>query len=142
MSKRPLIQVAAVAVGAVFLLVGIASFVPGLTSDYHQMSAAGRLSHAKLLGFFEVSALHNAVHLLFGVVGVMLVRTPVSARCYLVGGGAIYLILWVYGLLIDQGSAANFVPVNTADNWLHLLLGVGMLAVGMLLGRRVAISAP
>jgi hypothetical protein len=43
----------------------------------------------------------------------------------------IYLVLWLYGLLIDHGSDANFVPVNTADNWLHLGLGVGMIALGL-----------
>jgi hypothetical protein len=32
---------------------------------------------------------------------------------------------------------ANFVPVNTADNWLHLALGVGMIALGVLVGRQV-----
>ena len=43
--------------------------------------------------------------------------------------------LWLDGLLIDRGSDANFVPVNTADNWLHLVLGVGMIALGLLTGR-------
>jgi len=33
-------------------------------------------------------------------------------------------------------SSANFVPLNAADNWLHLGLGIGMIALGMLLGRR------
>ena len=55
---------------------------------------------------------------------------------FLIGGGVIYLLLWIYGLLIDQDSAANFVPLNAADNWLHLLLAVGLIAAGLLLGRR------
>jgi hypothetical protein len=79
--------------------------------------------------------LHNIVHLLFGVAGLALARTPGGARAFLVGGGLIYLVLWLYGLLIDLDSAANFVPLNTADNWLHLVLGVGMLALGLALGR-------
>ncbi|WP_442785374.1 DUF4383 domain-containing protein [Amycolatopsis sp. H20-H5] len=37
----------------------------------------------------------------------------------LLGCGAMYLLLWIYGLVIDHGSARNFVPVNTADNWQH-----------------------
>jgi hypothetical protein len=44
-------------------------------------------------------------------------------------------VLWLYGLLVGQDSSANFVPVNSADDWLHLILGVGMLALGLLLGR-------
>jgi hypothetical protein len=49
-------------------------------------------------------------------------------------------VLWLYGLLIDHGSDANFVPVNTADNWLHLGLGVGMIALGLLTARAGARS--
>jgi hypothetical protein len=40
------------------------------------------------------------------------------------------LVLFIYGMVIDQHSAANFVPVNTADNWLHLALAIGMIALG------------
>jgi len=43
--------------------------------------------------------------------------------------------VWIYGLLIDQHSMANFIPVNTPDNWLHFVLGVGMIALGVLLPR-------
>jgi Domain of unknown function (DUF4383) len=130
------VQRAAQAVGAVFLLVGILGFVPGITSDYDQMAFASHDSEAKLLGIFQVSILHNIVHLLFGVAGLAMARTAKSARTYLVGGGAIYLVLWLYGLLIDKESSANFVPVNAADDWLHLVLGLGMIALGILLTRR------
>jgi hypothetical protein len=102
------------------------------------MSFAGHHSEAKLLGIFQVSILHNIVHLLFGAAGLAMARTVSGARTYLIGGGAIYLVLWLYGLVIDQNSAANFVPVNGADNWLHLLLGVGMIALGLLTTRRTA----
>jgi Domain of unknown function (DUF4383) len=44
-------------------------------------------------------------------------------------------VLWLYGLLIDHGSAANFVPVNGPDNWLHLVLALAMIALGVLLTR-------
>jgi hypothetical protein len=83
-----------------------------------------------------VSILHNIVHLLFGVAGLALARSWDGARAYLLGGGAIYLVLWVYGLVVDHDSSANFVPLNDADNWLHLLLGLGMVALGLLLGMR------
>jgi hypothetical protein len=85
---------------------------------------------------FMVSVLHNIVHLLFGIVGIALSRSAASARLYLIVGGVIYLVLWIYGLVIDMKSAANFVPLNTADNWLHLVLGVGMIALGFALGER------
>ena len=63
-------QWASLAVGATFLLVGILGFIPGITTDYDTMAFAGPDSDAKLLGIFEVSILHNIVHLLYGVVGI------------------------------------------------------------------------
>ncbi|MEV7043423.1 DUF4383 domain-containing protein [Amycolatopsis sp. NPDC051061] len=132
---RTPVQVAAGVVSVVFLLVGVLGFVPGVTTDYDQLSFAGHDSMAMLLGVFMVSVLHNIVHLLFGVVGLAAARTARGAKLFLVVGGVVYLVLWLYGLLIDHGSDANFVPVNTADNWLHLGLGVGMIALGLLTAR-------
>ena len=131
------LQKAAVAVAAVFLLVGILGFIPGITTNYDTMTFASHHSDALLLGLFNVSILHNIVHLAFGVVGPLMARTFGGARGYLIGGGIIYLLLWLYGLVIDQQSAANFVPVNDADNWLHLALAVGMIGLGVLLSRNV-----
>ena len=137
-TSRDLLRTAAAVVGAVFLLVGVLGFVPGITSSYSDLTFAGHNSQAKLLGIFQVSILHNLVHVLFGVAGLALSRSRDTARSFLVGGGAIYLVLWLYGLVVGQNSSANFVPVNTADDWLHFVLGVGMIAIGVLLGRRPA----
>jgi len=135
-AARTPVQLAALVVGAVFLLVGVLGFVPGITTNYDDLQFASHQSDALLLGVFQVSILHNIVHLLFGVAGILLARSWSGARNFLIGGGVIYLLLWLYGMLIDHDSAANFVPVNQADNWLHLLLGIGMLALGFLLARR------
>ena len=134
--ERSLVRTAALAVAAVFTLVGILGFIPGITTNYGDMQFAGHESEAMLLGIFQVSILHNLVHLLFGIAGFALARTVSGARSYLIGGGAVYLVLWLYGLVIGHESAANFVPVNTADNWLHLFLGLGMIALGFLPTRR------
>jgi hypothetical protein len=130
------IQAASALVGAVFLLVGVLGFIPGITADHDGLRAAGHESNAELLGVFQVSVLHNIVHLLFGAAGIALARTASGARAFLVGGGAIYLVLWLYGLVIDKTSQANFVPLNTADDWLHFVLGAAMVALGVVLGRR------
>jgi hypothetical protein len=134
-TARTPVQMTAMVVGAVFLLVGILGFVPGITSNYDQLSFAGHHSGALLLGVFQVSILHNIVHLLFGVAGISMARTPGAARGYLLWGGVIYLVLWIYGLVVGPESMANFVPLNNADNWLHLVLGVGMVALALLLTR-------
>jgi len=121
--RSDLLQKAAQAVGAVFLLVGILGFIPGITANFDEMKFAGHESGAELLGIFQVSVLHNIVHLLYGVAGLALARTWNGARNYLIGGGVIYLVLFLYGLLFaNDMTAANFVPLNTADNWLHFFL--------------------
>jgi hypothetical protein len=116
--------------GAVFLLVGILGFVPGITTDYDQLKFAGHESEAKLLGIFQVSVLHNIAHLLFGVVGLAVAKNARAAAAYLVGGGLVYLLLFIYGITVGHHSDANFLPLNSADNVLHILLAVAMIALG------------
>ncbi|MFF8556806.1 DUF4383 domain-containing protein [Streptomyces sp. NPDC015501] len=137
-NPRTPVQQAAMIVGAVFLLVGILGFIPGITTDYDTMEFASHHSDAKLLGVFQISILHNLVHLAFGVAGVAMARTASAARTFLLAGGAVYLVLWLYGLFVGHHSSANFVPLNTADNWLHFVLGIGMITLGVVLTRRRA----
>ena len=128
----------ATVVGAVLVLVGVLGFVPGITSPYNDLGFAGHESGAKLLGLFQVSILHNIVHLLFGIAGLAMARRADTARTYLIGGGVIYLVLFLYGLLVGQNTQANFVPLNTADDFLHLVLGIGMIGLGVVAGRSTA----
>ncbi len=129
---RSPVQIVAMVYGIVFLLVGIAGFIPGLTTNYETLQFAGHHSEAMLMGIFQVSILHNIVHLLYGVAGLVLARTGTMARHYLLWGGIVYLLLWLYGLFIGHETPANFVPLNNADNWLHLGLGVTMVALSFL----------
>jgi hypothetical protein len=135
MTGRTTIQSVAMLFGAVFLLVGILGFIPGITTNYDDLGFAGTDSQAELLGIFQVSILHNIVHLAFGIAGLALAKTLEGARTFLIGGGVIYLVLWLYGLLIDKGGDANFIPMNTADTWLHFVLGVALIGSGFLLSR-------
>ena len=136
MTESSSLQKAARLVGIVFLAVGILGFIPGITTNYDDLSFAGNESDAELLGLFQVSILHNIVHLIFGIAGLVLSRTWDGARNFLVGGGIIYLVLALYDALVKQESDANFLPTNNADGWLHLVLGLGMLALGLALRGR------
>ena len=135
MRDRSPLQSAALLVGIVFLLVGILGFIPGITSNYDDLKFAGHNSDAQLLGIFDTSILHNIVHLLFGVAGIALSRTWDGARSFLIGGGVIYLVLFVYGAIFHGEKGSNWIPVNWADNVLHLVLGIGMVALGVVLSK-------
>lgn len=137
--RRAAVQLGATVTGAVFLVAGILGFVPGITTGVGGLGFAGLGSQAFLLGLFQVSILHNLVHVLFGIAGLILGRTPAAARSYLVWGGAIYLVLFTYGL-VDGAGSLNFVPLNAADNVLHFVIGAGMVVAGVVLGRRRAAS--
>lgn len=134
---RSRVQLAALAVAALFLILGVAGFIPGITTGYGDMTFAGHHSGAKLVGVFQVSILHNLLHLGFGLIGLVLARRLTGARIFLAAGGAVYLALWLYGWATEDDSAANFIPVNGADDFLHLGLGFGMLALGLLLSNNV-----
>jgi Domain of unknown function (DUF4383) len=125
---RASIQKGTALIGIVFLAVGVAGFIPGITTSYSELKFASHLSGAQLFGIFQVSVLHNIVHLLFGIAGIALSRTWDSARTYLLGAGVIYLVLFVYGLLVGNNDDANFVPINNPDDFLHLVLGLALLA--------------
>ena len=135
-TERSPLQMAAAATGVVFLLVGILGFIPGITTNYDTLGFIGHDSEAQVLGLFQINILHNIVHLLFGIWGLAAARGASASRAFLLYGGIIYLVLWIYGLIIDLDSALNFVALNTADNWLHLGLGVGMIGLALALPRR------
>jgi len=137
MQDRTPVQTLALLVGATFLLVGILGFIPGITTNYGDMAFAGSDSDAKLLGIFQVSVLHNIVHVLFGLAGLAMARTWESARAFLIGGGVVYLALWLLGIV----GGGDWIPVNTADNWLHFVLGLGMVALGFVTTREAPRAA-
>ena len=140
--RNDLLRKATAVVAGTFLVVGIAGFVPGLTQNLGDIEFAGHESGAELLGIFQVSVLHNLVHLAFGIVGLLSLRRAETARAFLLIGGAVYLVLFLYGLVVEEHGDANFVPVNDADDLLHLALGLGMLALGFLLPRGHRESRP
>ncbi|MBE1876062.1 DUF4383 domain-containing protein [Myceligenerans pegani] len=120
----------ALAIGAVYLLVGIAGFfVTGFEGF------AEHEDGQTLLGF-AINPLHNIVHLLIGLLGVTLWVSPGGARTFgwllAVGYGAAF----VYGLFAVNDPAINVLNINTADNWLHALSAVAGLVIALWPRRR------
>jgi hypothetical protein len=127
------VQDGASGVGLVFVLIGVLGFLPGITTHFSSMTFSGTDSGAELFGIFQVSVLHNLIHIAIGLLGLFMAWFVRAARWYLIGGGVLYLLLGLYGLPVGDQDAGNFLPANTADDWLHLVLGLGMIALGLFL---------
>lgn len=123
---------AAALAGAALLLVGVLGLLPGVTAHYGDLAFAGRGSGAKLFGVFQVSILLDLVHLALGGAGLASSRTRERAAAFLGAGGGACLVLWLLGV----ASAGYWIPLNTADNWLHFGFGLVLLGLGSVRGRR------
>jgi hypothetical protein len=97
------VQLLALLAGATFVLVGILGFV-----------------HA-----FHASTLLDVVHLVSGIVGIALARTPGTSGGFLAGAGLGYLGLWLLGVV----GAGGWIPLDVTANWLHFALGLAALAL-------------
>ena len=127
---RSIAQILAFVFGLTFLLVGIAGFIPGVTENFDELEFSGQESRAELLGLFRVSILHNIVHLLFGI-GIVAAAGVGSSLVYLLGGGVVYAAVTIFGFLVEEESDSNFLPLNDADNFLHVGLTAAMLLAGL-----------
>jgi hypothetical protein len=117
------IQRVATISGAVFILVALLGFTP-VGMPFMQMNGSSPM----LLGLFPVNALHNVVHMLFGVWGIVAGRSASRAVVYALGSGAAYLVLGVLGLFTD--TLLGIVPIGGYDVVLHLVLAVVLAGFG------------
>ncbi len=138
MRDRSPSQSVAALVGVVLLAAGILGLLPGPTTHYGDLRFAGAGSGAKLAGLFQVSILHDAFHLLFGIAGLVSARTAAGARAFLTGGGILSLALWFLG----AAGAGGWIPLNAPDNWLHFVLGIALLGLGFAADHGAAARAP
>ena len=117
-------QMLALAFGAIYLLVGVAGFFVTGFDDFFAHD-----TNQTLLGF-EINGMHNVVHIVVGVAGLLLARTLAGARTYgwllAIGYGAAF----VYGL-IAIGETWDFLSINAADNVLHVLTALVGLAIAL-----------
>ena len=108
--------------GAALLLAGIFGFIADATFD-----AGNNLNGDSFLGF-EVNGWHNVVHILSGVVLLAAYSKRKPAKTVALAFGVVYGLVTIIGL-IDGNDVLGIIPVNPADNILHLALSLaGILA--------------
>lgn len=105
--------------GIVFLAVGCLGFVPGLVQPLHPDHPAVIGSSGQLLGLFPVNELHNGVHVLFGLWGLLGSRSLSGSVLYARGVAIIYLVLTVAGFVPGLDNMFGYIPLYGNDIWLH-----------------------
>ena len=106
-----------IVLGIVFLLIGILGFIPnGLVGDG---------------GLFMTDMGHNLIHLVTGILFLVFAyKSSEAMMTFFKVFGIIYLVIAAWGFAIGDGSILGIAWVNGADNWLHLVLGIVILAFG------------
>jgi hypothetical protein len=124
-------QLLALAIGAVYTLIGVAGF---FVTGFDNFAAE---TDKTLLGF-EVNPLHNIVHLAIGLAGLALWRRLDTARTYgwLLAAG--YGLAFIYGLFAAGNRDINFLSLNSADNILHLVSALAGVAIALWPAQRTA----
>ena len=126
MQGKTLAQVWALALGAVLVLVGLVGFV------VEPSFAVGDSAQRGTLILFDINGWHNVVHLLSGVVGLAMAGTAAKARLFSIGYGIVYVLVTILGFAVgDGGLLLSIIPINTADNLLHLAVAVTGIGVGL-----------
>jgi hypothetical protein len=109
------------------LLVGVVLVAAGIIGFFYESSFTTDDSlRGAVFGLLDVNGWHNVVHIATGLLGIVMARTLASARTYCLLFGIVYALVCVWGFISgNDGSVLAIVPVNTADNVLHLLLAAG-----------------
>ena len=114
-------------VGAVLVLAGLFGFLAD--SAFDTQSGSDSLNGDTLLGL-EVNGWHNIVHLASGLFLLAMARRRDSARTAALAFAGIYAVVTVIGM-IDGHDVLGLLPVNAADNVLHLVLALAGLGAGL-----------
>ena len=125
MADRTPAQIYALVIGAVLVLAGIIGF-------FYSTAFGSPGDTDAVLGILDVNGWHNIVHIASGAVGLLVVGSYRGARAYALGLGVVYLLVTLLGFIAGDGEEIlNLIPVNTEDNFLHLLIGIAGIAAGL-----------
>lgn len=123
-------------------LIGAVLLVAGIIGFFYSASFGSPGSVDAVLGILDVNAWHNLIHILSGVLGLLAFASGRAAsRTYALVFGVVYIVVAIWGFIIgSHESILGFVPINTEDNILHVILGV--LGIGAYAASEPGTAAP
>jgi len=118
-------------------LVGGLLVVAGMVGFFYSASFGSPGSVDEVFGLLGVNAWHNVVHIATGTLGLLV--AGYAARWYALWLGLAYLSLALWGFVLGgDATILGFLPVDTADDFLHLALGALGVAAAMATPKRTA----
>ena len=126
MEGKTLAQIYVLVLGGVLVLVGILGFL------VEPSFGIGDNAERGILIAFDINGWHNVVHLLSGIIGLAMAGSAASARMFAIGYGVVYVLVTILGFIVgDGGLLLSIIPINTADNLLHIAIAASGIAVGL-----------
>ena len=115
------------------LIFGVVLVGAGIVGFFYSSAFGSPGKVDAVLGILDVNAWHNIVHIATGALGLLAFAGGYEyARKYAYGLGAVYIVVAIWGFIIGDGeSILGFIPVNTEDNFLHLLIGIAGVTAGI-----------
>ncbi len=123
---RTTAQLFAYLIGAVLVVTGLIGFIVDASFD-----TGSTIQGDKLLGIFEVNGIHNLVHIASGLLLLAVAPKRGTAKLGVIAFGVVYGIVTLIGI-IDGETVLGLIPVNAADNVLHVILTAGALFIGLM----------
>ena len=133
----------AMILGVVFVLVGVLAFIPGLNRadpvGAPTLTVTGP-GHGYLLGLFHVNVLHNLVHVIFGILGIVMARNAVNAVLYCRIVAVAYGLLTIMGIVPGLNTTFGLIPIHGANVLLHAFIAIAATYYGFV--HRLDVTAP
>ena len=113
--------------GILFLVIFASGVIPGLLQPpgMNDPTMAMDAMYGRALGLFPVNLLHDGVHLVFGVWGIVASRSWDAAKTYARITAVIYALFAIMGLVPGLNTTFGMVPLFSHDVWLHVILAAG-----------------
>jgi Domain of unknown function (DUF4383) len=111
--------------GGTLLLVGLIGFLANAS-----FVTGKELEDDPLLGIFDVNGWHNVVHVASGAVLLAFAKKRATAKAAALTFGIVYGLVTLIGF-IDGTDVLAIIPVNGADNVLHLVISALAIAAGL-----------
>jgi len=115
-----MLRTLSIIVGLILLIFGILGFMPDFSSN------------GSLFGIFSINPLHNAIPLVAGFIAILCgLSSIIAAKVFFILFGILFIALGIYGFYVGDQQLFNLIANNSADSWLHVILGAILFLIGV-----------